>query len=194
MKIKDILDIELENKKEIHLFKFGNFWDVYERSAYYFINNFKPYKVHSKFVQNVKRDIVWLGFPNSALPHILDMAESRGCTIQHISSDHILVDGLQAVEGYSVWREGIIRPTRIVDGKPKSSVKNSEYLLFKRLYDFSLYTLKLVPKFDRDYKFSLGQRLIDISLELSEQSFLYVNHCSKLNTDRDYSYSIKMET
>lgn len=184
LKIADILQVESDNKNCIHIIRDRLFWTVYEMSAYYFVNNFKPYKVHSKFVQNVKRDIVWLGFPNSALPHILDMAESRGCTIQHISSDHILVDGLQTTDGYSVWREGIIRPTRIVDGKPKSSVKNSEYLLFKRLYDFSLYTLKLVPKFDRDYKFSLGQRLIDISLELSEQSFLYVNHCSKLNTER----------
>ena len=184
MKIADILRVESDNKNCIHLIRDRLFWSVYEMSAYYFVNNFKSYKVHSKFVQNVKRDIVWLGFPDSALSKILDMAESQGCAVSNISPDHILVDGLQTMDGYSVWREGVIRLTRIVDGKPKSSVKNSEYLLFKRLYDFSIYTLKLVPKFDRVYKFSLGQRLIDISLELSEQSFLYVNHCSKLNTER----------
>ena len=184
LKIADILRVESDNKNCIHLIRDRLFWSVYEMSAYYFVNNFKSYKVHSKFVQNVKRDIVWLWFPDSALSKILDMAESQGCAVSNISPDHILVDGLQTMDGYSVWREGIIRLTRIVDGKPKSSVKNSEYFLFKRLYDFSIYTLKLVPKFDRVYKFSLGQRLIDISLELSEQSFLYVNHCSKLNTER----------
>lgn len=184
MKVADILQVEFNNDGCIHIIRDRLFWSVYEMSAYYFVKYLKTYKVHSKFVQNVKRDIVWLGFPNSALQKMLDTAESLGCSVQYITQEHILISGLHKLDGYPEWREGIVRPTRIVDGKSKSSIKNSEYLLFKQLYDFSIYVLKLVPKFDRDYKFSLGQRLIDISLELSEQSFLYVNHCSKLNTER----------
>ena len=64
MKISDILQVESDNKNCIHIIRDRLFWTVYEMSAYYFVNNFKSYKVHSKFVQNVKRDYIFGLYPS----------------------------------------------------------------------------------------------------------------------------------
>ncbi|MDR1632064.1 MAG: hypothetical protein LBR97_04180 [Dysgonamonadaceae bacterium] len=51
----------------VHLYKEGVFWIAYEQSAYYFWLK-KGYKPTKKFVKSIKKEIVSIGFPQSALP------------------------------------------------------------------------------------------------------------------------------
>lgn len=181
MKIGDILNIESNNDGCIHIIRDRLFWVVYELSAYYFVTLLRPYTVHCKYVKSVSRDVVWLGFPDCALSKILDEAMHNGYRVQNISSGHIQVQGVRLLTGFDIWKNRIIRPGQIIENVVRRDTHNWEYSLFKHLYDFSLYVLKLVPKFDRSYRFSLGQQLADITLGLGEHSFIGVNCVGPMN-------------
>jgi hypothetical protein len=58
--------IAQEENGKIQLYKHGVFWTAYEQSAYCIWKE-KGYKVSCKFVKYMKRNIVSLGFPDSAL-------------------------------------------------------------------------------------------------------------------------------
>ena len=51
MTVKEIIELEEHNSDKIYLLKEGN---AYNRSAMRLNISFKPYKVHSKYIKNIK--------------------------------------------------------------------------------------------------------------------------------------------
>ncbi len=134
-------------------------------------------------------DLVWLGFPESALPGVLDLARGKGFGLEKGSDGHYVISGIPALGGYDEWKksavaEGLARAETPVKVRPLASSgksKRSEYLLFRLLFDFSVYVLKTIPKFNKSYRFSLGERMVSNAMVLSEAVNLYVNHEHRLD-------------
>mgnify|MGYP004449555703 CR=1 FL=1 len=88
MNTENIVAIETDNKNDVHLIRDRIFWQVYERSAYIFVNKFKSYQIHHKFIQKVARDLVYLGFPNTVLNDIKTMSENNNYIFENIDDSH----------------------------------------------------------------------------------------------------------
>lgn len=154
MKTEDIILIENNAGGEIHLVKDRLFWQAWERSAFLFVHNFKNYKVHHRFVQKVMQDFVWLGFPEKALGAILATAKSKNFVVKNISDSHIVISNIPNRGGFDAWKENAINSNKVEKGvipspDNKSLSQKSDYLLFRLVYDFSVYVLNLVPKFNK---------------------------------------------
>jgi hypothetical protein len=72
MTIPEIASRETVNTNRVYLYKEGSFWKAYEFSAYLFITHVKTYQTKIKFYQNVGMQIVSIGFPDIALPQLLE--------------------------------------------------------------------------------------------------------------------------
>ena len=81
MGISDILDLEQENS-DIILHKEGLFIRVYERSAYLFVKHIKAYNLTKKFYKNVKKEVVYLGFPQSSFSKIEAICKEKNFKIK----------------------------------------------------------------------------------------------------------------
>ena len=84
------------------------FWQAWEYSAFLFVRLFRPYRVHYRFVQNVSIDLVWLGFPKSALHGVLKEAKENGWLVNEISETHIAIENLPLQENFPAWKNGIV--------------------------------------------------------------------------------------
>ena len=58
---------EEHNERTIRLWPEGSFYKAYERSAYLFVTQLRPYSVRSRYVQAAGRDVLSTGFPQSVL-------------------------------------------------------------------------------------------------------------------------------
>jgi hypothetical protein len=67
MGISGVILIEDGNTNNIHLYKEGSFWKAYERSAYLFVHHIKPYRTKLRYYKNIEREVISIGFPDSAL-------------------------------------------------------------------------------------------------------------------------------
>ena len=111
MKIAEIQEIEKTNFGNIYLFKEGIFWRAYERSAWMFVENVKHYRVLKKYVKAVKQDIVYLGFPDSALPEILLTVKTRHASSHTVRKSDVEVfieiQGFTNIVGFEQWKSEI---------------------------------------------------------------------------------------
>lgn len=65
--ISHILSIECTNTQHIYLYREGIFLKAYERSAYAFVTGVQSFRVKKRFVKNVNKEIVSIGFPSEGL-------------------------------------------------------------------------------------------------------------------------------
>ena len=63
---KEIIEREEGNTSFIWLYLEGTFWKAYERSAYAFHSRVKEFRVLRKESKTLGRDILYLGFPQTA--------------------------------------------------------------------------------------------------------------------------------
>ncbi|HNV82203.1 MAG: hypothetical protein WBI34_06355 [Tenuifilaceae bacterium] len=71
MGISEILSREAANTGSIILFKEGIFWRAYERSAFFFVSYIKAYRLTKRYFKNVGCEVVYCGFPHTALNELL---------------------------------------------------------------------------------------------------------------------------
>lgn len=179
MKILDILKIESDNDSDIHVVRDRTFWACYERSAHRFQHFFKKYKINRKFIQKANQDIVWLGFPESSRQFFINLSNAKGYSVYYITDDHFVIKGVPTLGGFDDWKNNLVRSSSII---PKESeIKNSEFHTYKLAYDFSLHVLRAISKFNRAYKFSLGQRINDTMTSIMSDIHLHINSLSELN-------------
>ena len=67
MTFSKILEIEDNNKDKIYLFLEGTFYKAYEHSAYFFHRYIKDFRLTRRFIKNVNRHVISLGFPSTSL-------------------------------------------------------------------------------------------------------------------------------
>ena len=68
---KEIIDREQTNTDSVWLYLEGSFYKAYERSAFAFCTRIKDYKVLRKESKTLGRDILYVGFPMTALDRTL---------------------------------------------------------------------------------------------------------------------------
>ena len=105
MKIKDIYSLEQSNKTSILLSKAGLFWRAYECSAYLFVLHIKPYQVTKKFYKNIKAEIVYLGFPESALEQVLKKLDNK--SIEKKDNQIIITNYQIDNNKFTIWKNEI---------------------------------------------------------------------------------------
>ena len=130
MKIEDI--IKTKDNTSIFLHNEGLFWRAYEYTAFAFVKNIKPYYAKKKFIKIVNSDIVFIGFPDSTLPNILDLCKQKGFAINK-SNNLIKIELSTKQEGFSKWKNEIA----IADS---SKVKTNDATLIERIASFPLAT------------------------------------------------------
>lgn len=74
---KEIIDREQTNTDSVWLYLEGSFYKAYERSAFAFCTRIKDYKVLRKESKTLGRDILYVGFPMTALDRTLGNAMTR---------------------------------------------------------------------------------------------------------------------
>ena len=74
---KEIIEFEENNTGVIRLYLEGTFYKAYEHSAFAFCTRIKDYRVLRKESKTLGRDILYVGFPMSALDKTLGNAMTR---------------------------------------------------------------------------------------------------------------------
>jgi hypothetical protein len=131
MLIREILKIENTNTTgRINLFKEGIFWRVYQKSAYLFIKQIKDLKALKKFYKVVNSEVVYAGFPDTILPQIQELAQSKGLQFEKSNEKHCRISGIEVDNGFEQWFQSLAVFRKInsddgydiSEGKPARSI------------------------------------------------------------------------
>ena len=135
--IKEKLKAEVGNERTIRLWPEGTFYKAYERSAYLFVKQVRPYQVRNVVAQNV----VSVGFPQSVL-------KSLGVN-SHSERDGSVTFGVDTPldeQQYLLWYDDI-QPTDKVRVQPSApekgavvdgNITNQSSTILRRLREFNL--------------------------------------------------------
>jgi len=104
MTISEIILQEKGNRNTIFLRKEGLFYRAYELSACLFVKYIQSYAVTKKYVKAAQQEVVYIGFPVSYLPKILQNI-NENCVLKHDSS--VEIGGFAEPENYWEWRQTI---------------------------------------------------------------------------------------
>lgn len=70
MKKNEIVELEDCNCDKLYLFLEGFFWKAYEKSAFLFVTEVKPYRPIKKAIKKMNTEVVSIGFPASLIEQI----------------------------------------------------------------------------------------------------------------------------
>lgn len=139
--IKEKLKSEVGNECTIRLWPEGTFYKAYERSAYLFVKQVRPYQVRKRYVDVVARNVVSVGFPQSVL-------KSLGVN-SHSERDGSVTFGVDTPldeQQYLLWYDDI-QPTDKVRVQPSApekgaavdeNITGSTSFILRRLREFNL--------------------------------------------------------
>ncbi|MEI6753593.1 MAG: hypothetical protein WCK78_10535 [Paludibacter sp.] len=85
MTVKEIILLEKENTKWIHLLKEGIFYRAYNRSAMRVLEYIKPFKISRKYVKTVQQEIFYIGFPCASFETMKNLAFDKGWQLTEAS-------------------------------------------------------------------------------------------------------------
>ena len=107
MSIVEILETEAENSA-IKLHKEGLFWRAYEHSAFLFLNNIKKYSITKKYYKNVKKEVVYLGFPENSIGSVEKICNKLKLTLLK-AEKQITIKGLAGFSksSFEDWKNSI---------------------------------------------------------------------------------------
>jgi hypothetical protein len=180
MQITQVLTIENKNTNSIHLVQDALFFRAYEKSAWLFGKYFKDYKVNCRYYKNIQQELLWLGFPSSILAKYRQEAEEQGWSVQCVNASHYvfsLPQNLQeqGLRDYQKWREQHLLKKAPSETLAPKKVPEAVLVGFRLCYDFALDIYRVSSRLNRDYRFSLGERLRKYSSELVECFHLWAN-------------------
>jgi len=179
MKTENILSIEESSENRINLVRDRLFWQAWNRSAFLFAVHIKNYQVHKRFVQKVSQEVAWLGFPSSALHTIQKTATDKGFGFEQKSADHIIISNVPQTTGYEEWWAGIVKKKPPPATPELPSVKNAKDSIlpaYKTAYDLCLHIHRATAKMPREFRYELGARIRDCSVDIVENLHLMANN------------------
>ena len=117
--IAQITEIENENTDRIYLFVEGLFLKAYQRSAYLFLTQVKPFKAVKKYYKSIAEDVVMLGFPSHNLDAVFPADAVFDRSDSHISIKCMAID----VGAYQKWFDSVelTEPKIKVSPTPKAT-------------------------------------------------------------------------
>jgi len=192
MKVESILAIEKDNVQSIHLVRDSKFWQAWEKSAFYFHRLFRPFKINCRYFKNVSCDMVYLGFPDTLLDTIKSEAQENGYEVTQENETHIVIFGLPDQGLFDDWKRNVLagkssakENTSNVEGSSKPLLNKIPHetlmLAYREIYDYALDICRRSGKFYRNYRFGLGDRLRDESLQALETMQLSIQGFEELN-------------
>ena len=100
--INDKLAKEQNNERTIRLWPEAMFYKAYERSAYLFVTQVRPYCVRRRYIEATGGDVVSTGFPQSVLAQIdLPRRDEEGGAVV-LTVGHPMDE-----QAFLLWREGV---------------------------------------------------------------------------------------
>lgn len=177
--IKDILTQERNRDLDyVVLFREGTFWKAYEKSAFVLAKryDFKPTK---RYIKNVQEEIVSIGFPANQLSKYLSNAvvQNEGANVRALVKDPC------EERAFEDWKNGLTVKEKKTPVVPVTKIPLPEELKFdpfvelpknfyldnlpvyRSIYDLLLNLTQKVQKFSKDYRYSIGDRLIQKLIE-----------------------------
>jgi hypothetical protein len=167
MTTQEILQLEMSNATNIHFILEGTFWHVYERSAFLTCTYLKELKITRKHIKAVACDIVYGGFPKDTLPALIEKAHNlqQGIYVAEQNDKHCTLAGFPEMPNFELWRESWSL-------KEKTELKMPGNLpVYKAIYDLLLVLFVQVRNFPKDYQYTLGERIKNLLIELSEMVY-----------------------
>lgn len=147
-KLQEVLASAKEGR--ILLFREGMFWKAYQEAAYLFVTNVKPYQINKNYVKKVGIDVFSLGFPIPSTAKILSGVSYK----EDGERIWICMDSKFDEADYMQWRENVnVQPT--VSRKPSSET----LLVYKHAYDLVIYFYNVNRNVEREFKFSLSEKI-----------------------------------
>lgn len=153
---KEIIEIEETNTGVIRLYLEGTFYKAYERSAFAFCTRVKDYKILRKESKTLGRDILYVGFPMSALDKTLSQCMTR--PVDDRAIDVILSYPIDVSE-FITWRESqevemasraLISPyTKVIEKTP----------VYKSSYDVLLQVTTISKNISKNCQNPFGLRM-----------------------------------
>ena len=105
MKIRDIYNLEAANTSDIYLVRDGSFFRAYEHSALLFLDNITEYHVTKRLYKVINTELVYLGFPQSALPKLL---AKHSLSIGGETADFVVLHGFSAQRDFALWKASVV--------------------------------------------------------------------------------------
>jgi hypothetical protein len=189
MTTQEILQLEMNNIGNIHFILEGTFWHVYERSAFLTCSYLKTLKITRKYIKAVARDIVYGGFPKDGLSALIEKACNlpHGITVMARTEKYCSLSGFPVSPNFEQWRESWSL-------KEKIPVKFPDNLpVYKAIYDLLLALFIQVRNFPKDFQYTLGERIKNLLIELSEIAY-HANACGERQERLDYLKNLCAKT
>jgi hypothetical protein len=165
MTTEEILRLEALNATSIHFVLEGNFWHVYERSAFLTYRYLKELKMTRKYIKAVGQDIVYGGFPKNQLNDLIEKGKTFGASVAEQGEKRCSLVGFPETDGYILWRESWSlkekKDYKLADGLP----------VYKAIYDLLFALFERVRHFPKDFQYTLGERIKNQTIELTEMIY-----------------------
>jgi hypothetical protein len=168
MTTEEILRLEAPNATSIHFVLEGNFWHVYERSAFLTYKYLKELKMTRKYIKSAGQDIVYGGFPKNQLDALIAKGKALNATVAEQGEKRCSLVGFPETDGYTLWRESWSLKEK-KDYKPANGLP-----VYKAIYDLLFALFERVRHFPKDFQYTLGERIKNQVIELTEMIY-YVN-------------------
>lgn len=115
MLLKEKLSRETGN--QIHFYREGMFWKLYNQSAFNFSQRVKQYLLKKKYVKELKQPIVTMGFPDVVLKENLERLKEYTLSVS-VSDKVVEVVLKEELPGYPEWFEGVKEAEEIKEKVP----------------------------------------------------------------------------
>ena len=175
MTLKEIVEQENNNEKDIILFREGFFYRAYNRSAMRFVENIKKCKILSKYVKYLKQDIYYCGFPRDAVEKLREVVKNKGLDIVVNEKFIKIFNCYGQSEDFNDWKSGHI-PGKY--RKCPDSLEKYDFLhdkkhmwlapVVEKQYKLIIWFLPKLAKFPKDQRFLLGDRIEKNLLDILE--------------------------
>ena len=128
-----------------------------------------------KYYKNVDRKLAYLGFPAETLPSVVARVKIKGWKEAEKEPGIWIISGFPLIDGFDTWKESLPEKTTQANAKRDSEVdqKNEHQIqqvstlpVYKDAYDLMLEIFQFSKQFQREYRFTLGERLKNEVLEI----------------------------
>jgi len=181
MKVKEIVQIEKENKDGIILLREGYFYRAYNVSAMRMEKNVKVFNIQSKFIKYLDQTVFLCGFPKSILSSIRDICVSKGYVWEIENENRIDIRGVK-IEGedYAEWIKSVsLKCCDAKDAKRRNVFCSGMTPVVEHHYDLLLWLLPKLANFPKDQRFLLGDRIQRQMLDILEILIEAVYTCDR---------------
>lgn len=161
---KEIVEEEKMNFGKIILHREGAFWIAYERSAYWFYTNVRKYRPTKKYIHSAGCEIVSLGFPEQGwaqhTPNVnfIEKTDNRIVLETKVAED----DFNRFLHNFDEWKFVVDLPVP----KAKKTAQHENLPVYKAIYDLTLKIFQSSQHMQRDYRYTLGEKIKKEAIDL----------------------------